>query len=147
MVSADPNTIGVQGWAGLFGPTFQGVLVLDINGTEHRFVSSPSEVVDITSLMPTDPGPQRVHIAARIENNGGLASRGIAIVAGPPSTGAFIGERFVTGDGLGHRITMRFRVSAPDGTTVRRDRQGVVSRERRRLLERLGRWRDRRRHP
>lgn len=116
VVSADPNTIGVQGWAGLFGPTFQGMLVLDIDGTEHEFVSS-TPVVDITSLMPPSAGPQRVSIAARIEDRGaGLSSRGVAIVAGPPNTGAFIGQRFVTGDGLGHRVTMRFRVSAPDGT-------------------------------
>lgn len=116
VVSSDPNTIVGPTWSGLVGPSFTGTLVLTVNGTEH-VVSSATQAVNINSLMPNITEPTLVTIAARVDALGSaLSSRGIAFVAGPPNTGAFIGQRFSTGDAIAQQTTLRFRLNVPDGT-------------------------------
>ncbi|BCS34833.1 hypothetical protein TBR22_A40590 [Luteitalea sp. TBR-22] len=115
VIVADPDTIGVQGWSGLFGATFQGTLVLVIDGVRHEFAASPAPI-DISNLVASAGPPRRVTLQARLEDRGaGLASRGVAVVSGPPGTGAYVGQRFLTGDSNPETVTLRFRVQAPDG--------------------------------
>ena len=116
VVSGDPNTIVGATWSGLVGPTFTGTLVLTVNGAEHA-VTSSSQAVNIGSLLPNISEPTLVTIGARVDALGSsLSSRGIALLAGPPNTGVFIGQRFSTGDAIAQQTTLRFRTGAPDGT-------------------------------
>ncbi len=116
LLTADPNTIGASGWSGLFGPTFVGTLVVTIDGVSHEFVASP-DPIDISSLIDVPGAPRAVTVQMRVEDRGtGLSSGGLAMVAGPAGTGAFIGERYTTGDSVADTVTLRFRVNAPDGT-------------------------------
>lgn len=116
-LTGDPNTISAATWTSLVGPTFSGTLVLTVNGIEHTFSSGAAQPIDIGGLLPPVSAPTLVTIGARLEASGSaLASRGLAIVAGPPSTGTFIGQRFLTGDTIGQEMVVRFRVAVPDGT-------------------------------
>ncbi len=79
--------------------------------------AASSQPIDLGSVLPAVSQPTLVTVGVRIEAIGSaLSSRGLAIVAGPPSTGAFVGQRFLTGDTIGQEMVMRFRVAAPDGT-------------------------------
>ena len=116
LLTGDPNTINAATWTSLIGPAFTGTLIVTVNGVEHTFNSS-SQPIDLGSVLPAVSAPTLVTIGARIEAIGSaLSSRGLAIVAGPPSTGAFVGQRFLTGDTIGQEMVVRFRVAAPDGT-------------------------------
>jgi hypothetical protein len=117
LLASDPNTIAGPVWTGLFGPSFGGVLVLTVNGVDTSY-SSAAQPIDLASLLPGGlSAPTLVTIAARLDASGtDLWSRGLALIAGPPDTGAFIGERFLLSDGVNQQMTIRFRVAAPDGT-------------------------------
>lgn len=115
-LTGDPNTINGPTWTSLVGPTVSGSLSVRINGVDYPFSTSP-QPANLTSLFGSITQPTLVTVSARIEAAGGqLSSRGLAIVAGPPSTGAFAGQRFLTGDTIGQQMVLRFRVAAPDGT-------------------------------
>jgi hypothetical protein len=117
LLASDPNTIAGPVWTGLLGPSFGGVLVLTVNGADYTY-SSAAQPIDLASLLPGGlSAPALVTIGARLEASGtDLWSRGLALIAGPPDTGAFIGERFLLGDTIDQQVTIRFRVAAPDGT-------------------------------
>jgi hypothetical protein len=116
LLAGDPNTINASTWTSLIGPAFTGRLIVTVNGVEHTF-SSSSQPIDLGSVLPVVSAPTLVTVGVRIEAIGSaLSSRGLAVVAGPPSTGAFVGQRFLTGDTIGQEMVVRFRVAAPDGT-------------------------------
>jgi hypothetical protein len=116
LLAGDPNTINGATWTALVAPTFTGNLVVTVNGIEHVF-SSASAPIDLGLLLPAVSEPTLVTVAMRVEATGAvLSGRALAIVAGPDTTGAFVGERFLTGDTIGQEITVRFRVNVPDGT-------------------------------
>ena len=62
VVSADPNTIVGSRWSGLVGPTFNGTLVVTIDGVEHVFPSSP-QPINLNGLMPSITAPTQVTVA------------------------------------------------------------------------------------
>lgn len=116
LLTGDPNTINASTWTSLIGPTVTGTLIVTVNGVEHIFNSS-TQPIDLGSVLPNVAAPTLVTVGVKVEAIGSnLSSRGLAIVAGPPSTGAFVGERFLTGDTIGQELVMRFRVAVPDGT-------------------------------
>lgn len=115
-LAADPNTINSSTWTSLVGPSFTGMLTLTVNGTDY-VISASSQPIDIANRLPLVTEPTLVTIGMRVEPIGSqLAARAMAIVAGPPGTGALAGQRFLTGDTLDHQLTLRFRVAAADGT-------------------------------
>jgi hypothetical protein len=117
LLSGDPNTINGPVWTELAGPSFGGILVLTVNGVEYTY-NSATQAIDLASLLPAGLStPTLVTIGARLEASGTtLWSRGLALIAGPADTGAFVGERFLLGDTIEQQMVVRFRVAVPDGT-------------------------------
>ncbi len=104
-LTGDPGTVVAPSFSGLVGPEFAGALFVRIDGIDYPIDASPLPV-DLTALFPAGDHDVRL----RLEERGGqLRSRGVALVSGPPNTGAFIGEQFLTGDTLDRRLTVRFR--------------------------------------
>ncbi len=116
MLAGDPNLVVGAQWTALQGPEVTGLAVVTVDGVEGVYATSATPI-DLAGLVGAVDEPRTVTVQVRVEPVAGqAASRGLAVVAGPPDTGALVGERFSTGDTIDQRTTLRFRTGAPDGT-------------------------------
>ncbi len=116
VIAGDPNTIAGASWTGLVAPAVTGRLVLTVNGTDVTLTPG-GQPIDATSFMPALLQPTLVTLGMRVEDaGGGASSQGLALIAGPPATGTFAGQRFTTGDTVDQQVVIRFRTTAADGT-------------------------------
>lgn len=116
VVAGDPFAVTGPVWTALEAPVVGGTLVLTVNGTDVTLTPG-GQPIDITSFLPAITQPTLVTLGLRVDAPGGAASsRGLSIVAGPPATGPFIGQRYSVADAFAQQHTVRFRTTAPDGT-------------------------------
>jgi hypothetical protein len=116
VLSGHPNTSVAPALAGLVGPEATGILTITIDGGQPEILVPGPAPIDLTTRFAT--GPHQVTL--RLQEVGGqIATRGLAIVSGPAGTGALVGTRWMTANGVAEEMTIRFKLpGVPDGQNV-----------------------------